>query len=460
LPRFRIHDRIAVPFALVALAATVVAALISLSLISRAVNARVDAQLERASAVVMRGDFALNPAILPLISDIAGSHIVTYSSDGTVLASTLDESQHGGLIAAIIAGGRAPAGDASSSRRRIEHDGVPYSVAYSGVTTRAGATVALARDTSLVEASVRAATRTVVGTAAITVLILMIASRVIARRISAPIEHLLEVTRDVGSGSTRRAISSGSDEIGRLGAAFNDMLDRVEQSQSALLRSEKLAVTGLLAARIAHDVRNPLSSIKMQTQLLRSRLRGQEDNQAVLISVLREVAQVETVINGLLELARPGELKRRTVALNEAIEDVLLHVMPQLTHNKIAIETAFATDLPPVSLDVERFRQAVMNVIVNAAEAMPGGGTLTVTTDADPANSTVVLDVCDDGAGLDPSIAGRAFDPFVSTKRDGVGLGLVNTKAVVESHGGRVELTPRAGRGTRARITIPAKAEP
>lgn len=456
---FRIHERIAVPFVLVAVAATVVAALLAVSVISRTIQARVEAQLSRASAVVMRSDFALNPAILPLIRDISGSEIVTYSADGAVLASTLDPAAHGGLISVIRGAAGTGTSDTSSAPRRIEYNGVPYSVVYRRVLPTQGTVVALARDISDVDAGVRAARRAVIGTAIATIIVLILVSRLIARRVSQPIENLLDFARDVESGSARRAPVDSNDEIGRLGAAFNGMLDRLQRSQEALLRSEKLAVTGLLAARVAHDVRNPLSSIKMQTQMLRSRLRGQDDNHAMVVSILRDVGQVENVIKGLLELARPGELKRQPARLNDVVEDVLVHMMPQLTHNKIAIETSFDPNLPDVSLDAERFRQALLNLIANAAEAMPAGGTLSVSTASDSGDSHVTVDICDDGSGIDPAVADRVFDPFVSTKSGGVGLGLVNTKSIIESHGGRVALTPRNGRGTRARITLPAVRE-
>lgn len=452
--RFRIHHRIALPFVLLALGATVVAALTALSLVSRAINERVEAQLDRASLVVMRSDFALNPAILRLVQEIAGAEIVTCSADGAVLASTLDQSEKA-LLDQIVAAARPfPAANTPQSRR-LQHAGTPYTIVTRAVTGHPGTVVVLARNTLEVAEGIRTARNAILATAAASLLVLTLMSRVIARRVADPIEKLLDVTRDVSAGTLRRAPESLTDEMGTLGRAFNEMLDRLDRSQDALLRSEKLAVTGLLAARVAHDVRNPLSSIKMQTQMLRSRLRGQDDNQALIASILRDIGQVENVIRGLLELARPGELKLTPSRLNEVVEDVLVQMMPQLTHNKIAIETAFDPNLPDVPLDVERFRRALLNLISNAAEAMPGGGTLSVTTALNPADSSVMLDVSDDGTGVDPAIAQRAFDPFVSTKHDGVGLGLVNTRAVVESHGGRVELAPRQGRGTRARVTLP-----
>jgi signal transduction histidine kinase len=282
--------------------------------------------------------------------------------------------------------------------------------------------------------------------------VIVVVGQFVARRVSAPLDALVRFTHEVAVGGHSRA-PEGDDEFGHLGASFNDMLDRLEHSQEALVRSEKLGLAGLLAARVAHDIRNPLSSIKMQAQLLQKHLTSADDRTA-LAAMLHDIGTVEAVIRDLLELARPGALKLRAESLNDVVRDALDGVAPQLTYRKIRVATDLDADLPPVLLDADRFTQALLNVIVNAADAMINGGTLEVRTRRQD-RSTVVLDVCDDGVGLDPSLVDRVFDPFVSTKRDGVGLGLVNTKAVVESHGGRVTLEPRATGGTRATISLP-----
>jgi two-component system sensor histidine kinase HydH len=172
--------------------------------------------------------------------------------------------------------------------------------------------------------------------------------------------------------------------------------------------------------------------------------------------VLHDVDQVETVVRGMLELAKPGELQKRPTSLKELLEGILRQLAPQLAHRKIQVETDIGSDLPELGLDQQRFRQALLNLIFNAADAMPDGGTLRISAVPTSQGRTVQLDVCDDGVGIDPAVAGRLFDAFVTTKRDGVGLGLLNTKAIVESHGGTIELTAREGRGTRARIELPA----
>lgn len=411
---FRIRERLAAGFVAVALVTTAGAGVASLSFVSRTLADHVRAQISDASAVVSRSDFALNPSILRLAAEIGESRIVTFSRTG-VLASTLHEQGGSGLAAALAMPAMADEVDAANGGpvfRDLEHDGVPYYAAYRRVEADDRRYIAVASDTSRHAAARRGALRMLLAVAVASTAVLGVLGFFVARRVSRPIEE-------------------------------------------KLVRSEKLAVAGLLAARVAHDVRNPLSSIKMQTQLLRSRLPGDAENQALLDAVLSDIGQVENVVTGLLEVARPGELRRRPTQLNDIVTAVLAQVAPQMTHRKIRIDTALDDALPPLPLDPDRFRQALLNVITNAADAMTTGGTLRVTTTFVPERSAAVLDVCDDGSGIDPRVAGRLFNPFVSSKRDGVGLGLVNTRSVVDNHGGSIELSGRPEGGTRARITLP-----
>lgn len=456
----RIHDRIVVPFGLMAVVATGAAALVSLSFISNMLEARVESQIAKGSAFVSRSQFALNSSILPLVKEIANADVVTYGAGGVLLATTVDASRSPGLVRAVIAGTPPEMGDTAGNAyllRPMTVDGTPYLVAYRSVAEQPGTVLAFIADTSDLALALRAARLRVLLVAGISLFLFFLISHFVARGVSRPIEQLLALTHASAESVSlpREPPATGDDEVARLGHVFNDMTRQLQTSQDALVRSEKLAVAGLLAARVAHDVRNPLSSIKMQTQLLRSRLKHDHENQALLRALLHDIDQVESVVRGLLELARPGELKVRLTRLNEVVDELLRHLYAQMAHRKIIVEAKLEPGLPEVFLDVERFRQALLNLIINAADAMTDGGTLRVGATRTQDGAMVVLDVCDDGTGIDPTVADRLFDPFVSTKRDGIGLGLVNTKTVVESHGGRVELSPRPGGGTRARITLP-----
>jgi signal transduction histidine kinase len=458
--RLRLHHRIVIPFVLVAVVATSAAALFALSVVSRTFEADSERQATAAAEMMSRSDFALNPSVVQSARQLTGSDVLTFTAGGAIVAGTLDRTRQANLIAAITHSDGVQAALGSSGEsvvRRMTCDG-PCVVAYRRLANRPDTVVAIIGDASAAAAAVRGITRTILLAAALSLVAMGLASQIVARRLTAPIDALVAFARDVvpGSSPKRAPVPPGSDdEVSRLARAFNDMLDRLDQAQQALVRSEKLGLAGLLAARVAHDVRNPLSAIKMQTQLLRAKVAHTPADVAMVDAVLHDIALVESVVRDLIELARPGDLTMAPADLNGVVDDALQQMAPQFGHRGIRVDTRLDGHLPDVALDAGRFRQALLNVLVNAADAMPTGGTITVVTRLDAEASTVELDVCDDGVGVNSAVLDRVFDPFVSTKRDGVGLGLVNAKAVVESHGGRITLEPREPRGTRVRITMP-----
>ena len=452
---WRLQTRILIPFVLIALVSIVVTAYVALAVVSSALEARVISRIQDAATVMSQSEFALNPAILHNAGQIAGADILTYQDDGTVLASTTDPASRPELVRAVARPN--PQGaivrQDGPAVRRVPCD-VPCLVAYAPMMTRPGAWVAVVAETSERSAATGALTRTILLTAAASLLAMILVSHVVTRRVTAPIDALVAFTREVSAQGTSRRAPVGDDETGTLGAAFNDMLDRLDHARAAQVQSEKLGLAGLMAARVAHDIRNPLASMKMQAQVLAANAPAESLESEALTAILRDIRQIETVVLDLIELARPGNVRRSDVRLDTIVRDVLDQLAAQFTHRRIEVTLDLAPDVPMVSLDVERFRRALLNVLNNASDAMTTGGRLQVRTLRD--GEGVALDVIDEGAGIDPTIRDRLFSPFVSTKRDGVGLGLVNAKAIVEQHGGRIELAPVQPHGTRARISLPA----
>ena len=451
----RLQHRLVIPFVLVALIGTSAASLVALSVFSRALQARLETQLAGAAVVVSRADFALNPAILERVRDVVGADVITVDGSGQVVQSTLPDGRRD-LEAAVAGAARSTGGDGGTVAAWMDC-GVPCLVVSRGVEGRPGHVVALVADTSDLTATSRAVSRTILLAAAASVVVMILVSQAVVRRVTQPLRQLVRFARDLSPNDSRRLPALGDDEINAVADALNGMLDRLGHAQAALVRSEKLGLAGLMAARVAHDIRNPLSSIKMQTQLLRSRLRGDADDEATLTSVLHDIELVESVIRDLLELARPGELRLEPVSVNLVVRDALQQLAAQFTHRRIVVAERLDERLPVVRLDAARFKQALLNVLANASEAMPTGGTVTVAS-RPSGGAGVTIEICDDGVGVDPAMLDKVFDPFVSTKRDGMGLGLVNVKAVVESHGGRIELAARRPKGTCVAITLPAAA--
>lgn len=451
----RLQHRIVVPFVIVGLAATAAAGSITWFVTSRALEGRVRSQLASGAAAVARGDLASNPAIVQMLQEIVGAAIITMDADGRVIASS-SEGRRAEILAAakraVLEGG--PGGpDAAVTSMDC---GAPCLVAYRAVEGRPGITVALVAEASELTAATRSVARGILAAALLGVVLMVFVSQAVVRRVMAPLDALVRFVRDPSALDMSRRAEVAADETGAVAGALNEMLDRLAQAQRALVRSEKLALAGLMAARVAHDVRNPLSSIKMQTQLLHGRLDGDHEDRALLAAVLRDIGQVESVVQDLLALASPGVLNLRPNSIGEVIRQVLGQMGPQFAHRKITTAVNVARDLPALLLDPGRFKQALVNVVVNASDAMPTGGVLTI--EVNVKDNEVTVTVADDGTGVDPAVADRVFDAFVTTKTDGVGLGLVNARAVVEGHGGRIRLEPRYPRGTCVFISLPVPA--
>ena len=446
--RLKLHHRIVIPFAVVAVVAMSASAFLALSVVSREFQSRIRSQILNTSDVVSRGGFAFNPSILRSVKAITGADVLTFDASGSIVSTTVDPSRVE-LINAVVAGAEGGATGAVFREMNCEN---PCFVSYRPVIDRPGTIVAVVVESSESAAAIAAVSRTIVLTALISVITLIVVSQLVALRVTRPIDDLVHFSQDVAAGTSRRA-QEGDDDVGRLARAFNQMLDKLDESKALKVRNEKLALAGLFAARVAHDIRNPLASIKINSQMLEAAVKGDAKNAALVNATLHDISQVEYVIRDLIELARPSELRLVPADLNAVIRAIIRQLDSRLTHRRVVTSLILPDRLPQVQLDPERFAQVLTNVFINAIDAMPNGGNLTISTRSDGAE--IIVEVDDDGVGIDPGMVTRVFDPFVSTKPEGVGLGLVNAKAVVEGHGGRIALTPRQPRGTRAKIVLP-----
>ncbi|MBI4473550.1 MAG: HAMP domain-containing histidine kinase [Acidobacteria bacterium] len=455
----KIQYKIVIPFTLLFVIATLITALVTLSLMGRNLNAKVENRLSEISMMTSRVEFALNATILANLKVVSDTDVVTYKKDGTVLATTLDSQEQAELLRLIRSEGADGAASSPASAltmRNVQYAGLSYKVAYRTLDSPPDTIVALAAKTSDIAETQDEIARSVVLIALLIVAAMSLVAHFIARSVTSPVLGLVEFTRKVAAGDlSERADARGKDEVGRLAKAFNEMIEQLRRSKEKLLQSEKLALAGLLAARVAHDVRNPLSAIKMQTQLLLSRPKSESESREILQAILKHIDRVEWVVQGLLDPATPQELHLKTELVDEVLDDVLQVAEAQLKHRKIEVRRKYEAQGASLMLDRKRFQLALMNLIANAAEAMPNGGVLDIGIRWERNATETVIEISDEGVGIDPTVRERLFDPFVTTKREGVGLGLSNTKNVVERHGGTVELLPRDRRGTRAVIHMP-----
>lgn len=256
------------------------------------------------------------------------------------------------------------------------------------------------------------------------------------------------------AGGTSSAGIRTGDEIEALASAFHDMRSALENSlrtiktqQAELIRQEKLASVGQLLAALAHDLRNPLGVIRSSAQLILDEDQTPAVKQEVAHYVIQEVDRIARLINDFLRYARQKPPEPKQLPLSTIAQTALVQWKAHGGLEHVTIDTKFDQNLPEVSVDPDQVKEALVNLLANAREAMPDGGSVTVTICMD--NGRVAIEIADTGCGISPEQLTRIFEPFFTTKASGTGLGLMNVKRLVEDNGGTLEVHSEPGTGSR-----------
>lgn len=286
---------------------------------------------------------------------------------------------------------------------------------------------------------------------------------IIMRRVLAPIHRLTDVLSSRLDKSTRGA--EVLDEVEYLGDKIQLLLqdvgqaqDKLAKSREDLLQAEKLATIGKLAAGVAHSVRNPLTSVKMRLFTLERNLPSTPETREDLEVISEEIDFIDTILKNFLEFSRPPKLKPQPLSLSSVVDQTLQLLRHKLESMQINVDVNREAPLPKVLGDPDQLKEVLVNLIINAMEAMGEGGSVNITEEdgvMEPYGRVSILRVTDNGPGLPNNVRAHLFEPFVSTKEDGTGLGLAISKRIVEEHGGWLHATSETGRGTTFVIGLP-----
>jgi two-component system nitrogen regulation sensor histidine kinase NtrY len=286
----------------------------------------------------------------------------------------------------------------------------------------------------------------------------------VTERVTKPVEQLAAGARTIASGDwSVRVQPSNSDEIGELALAFNRMTEQLIAQRERTIQAERVAAWRELARRLAHELKNPLFPLQITVENLQ-RARAQypdhfdevfEESTATLLA---ELAQLKTIIGRFSDFARMPAPVLQPVNVNEIVGDVMKLFDAQLSSNGHKIETRLELDsqLAPLRADPEQLGRALRNLVLNAMDAMPEGGTLRVRTSS--GEETVRIEVADSGQGLTPEECSRLFTPYYTTKQHGTGLGLAIVQSVVSDHCGRISVASEPGRGATFVIDLPLRS--
>lgn len=312
----------------------------------------------------------------------------------------------------------------------------------------------------------------------------------IQKFVNLPVKELVKGTNRVAAGELNYKITLNSnDEIGQLAQSFNKMTEdlknaneqiqewiktleqRVEErtkalqeTQSQLLQSEKLASIGKLAATVAHEINNPITGILTYTKLIRRKLKEilpeteeLKKFQGYLATMERETERCGTIVRNMLDFARQREPSYKpNVDVNAIIDESLELMANKIALEDIKLEKRFST-LPRITADPSLLKQAFLNIILNACEAVERGGKIQIISEFNENEGNIRLIFADNGKGIDPKDIQKIFDPFYTTKEKGTGLGLSVVYGIISSHKGTIDVKSKLGEGTQVIIKLPLK---
>lgn len=410
--------------------------------------------------------FLMDDELARQLKQITGSEIA-FGMDGRVLASTLPRPDRAALSPLLAAGGIGHVrigGD--------EYVALPKVLRPSSASA-AGAPVALILRSRTEHLRFLDAIHTALGlTAVLAVALAIVVSFAVARTITRPLAAITDVMRDVAATgdltrkiAARKAGAWADADAQLLASTFNTLTDSIARFQREMSQKERLSSLGRMSTVIAHEIRNPLMIIKAALHGLRRPEISQDAMREAMADIDEEVARLNRIVNEVLDFARPIQFELATIDLNALGRESAAAAEANGPGVPIALDLDPA--MPPVTLDPERLRQALVNMLVNARHAVeaapprPGGSAeAPVTLRTRALGARVSIAVLDRGIGIDPHDLPRVFDPYFTTKRGGSGLGLAISKNIVEGLGGTIAVSSERGRGTEIRIELPKPRRP
>jgi two-component system NtrC family sensor kinase len=304
--------------------------------------------------------------------------------------------------------------------------------------------------------------------AAATVVLAILIAIPLSLSISRPFTDLVAATHRVARGDwSVRVPIRGLREMRVQAESFNTMLETLQDTQDQLVQTEKLASIGQLAAGVAHELNNPLGSVLLYADILcKETPEDNEQQREDLQMIIREANRCKTIVNDLLNFSRQNQVLAQTIDLNAMLHQLAREQRKQALYQRVAIREDLEPAIPTIQADPLQLHQVLLNLMNNAAEAMPDGGELTLRTRSGPAPGFVAIEVQDTGAGISEENMKRIFTPFFTTKPigKGTGLGLAIAYGIVKMHRGQINVQSERGKGTTFTITLrehlPSEPEP
>ena len=451
--RWSIRNQILIPLIGIQAVAVTVAALVMATLAARRSEREIIGRLNDVLGTLGHGNFPYTGSVLARMHGLSGAHFIVRGDDGRVMEASLREiADLPASLKAVPAAGHV---DSLAESPSVAVGGTRYFAASvrSPGGLRGGSLVVLYPETAWRQARREAAMPALLlGVAALATMVVV--TSVIAHRMSRRIRRVQRHVAGIAAGEFRQ-LEPGDrrDEVADLVASINQMCSQLEGMRQTIEQSERSRLMAQLAAGLAHQLRNSLTGARMSIQLHMKRQPAQPGDETLAVA-LRQLTLTEEQVKGLLAAGRLERSLPELFDMRQLVADVAGLVDPACQHARVAFAQPRPDENAPLDIKADRssLRAAVLNLTLNAIEAAGQGGT--VSLEAFARDREVSIEVVDSGPGPPAELAGELFEPFVTSKKEGVGLGLALARQVAVDHGGQLSWTRAAG-ATRFRLTLP-----
>jgi signal transduction histidine kinase len=450
-----ISIRLALPFTFLLIVAISLIWLLATTLLSRSLEQRLQAQLNHANTILAQGAFPYTEPLLARLASLLDADIALIHADGSIGQSTVNKGNL--ALNRAISEHFSSNSPASVSRLYIGND--TYLAAYylfnAGNDLRYAAVASVASLNDAKQIATESAWW-LGGGAVLGIILFALVGHRLSHSITRPIRKLATMASKIAAGdrSVKTPVHENN-EIGELAEALNSMTARLANYEQSVAEKSRYTALGQMAARVAHEIRNPLTAIKMQAQLLHESLSPQQSLRSG--AIIDEIKRLELIVASTLDITKPVQLTLSPCDPNQLIGEFVSLLRPTLEHRDIQISTRLLNNPTIVALDGDRIKQVLLNLLVNAEDELPHGGQIMISSEYVTNQMALLISVEDSGPGIPLDRRKSVFNQSESGKQTGFGLGLPICKELIELHNGQIKIQDSELGGAKFVITLPAE---
>ena len=428
---------------------------------SKLLDNRLEREAVRISKIIYESRFILNPVYLKRLGEVIEGRIAIFDSSEKILAASFDLTKTDDFLFYV---------NPSNVRMKHTQDNLEQIVLKINKTNKSFLLVSRKLFFSNIKESIliailtplddlqtakyQAALRTILS-GSFALLIAFIVASLILKKISTSVENILVVTDKIAAGNFNcKADLSDITEIKTLAVSINQMSDKLIAYEKQLVDSTRFVSANKITAAMAHEIKNPLSSMKMLAQIIQKRFKNDKEGVEMTAAVIREINRVDNLVSDLRTLTIPAKFSFSMINPILPLEEVITVIRPKLDHLNICFTSQIEPHLPEILMDKDKIKQVLWNLILNGAQSMPQGGILEIILEKNKTDDSIEYRIIDKGSGIDPKDMASIFTPFFTTRKEGIGIGLHVCKEIATAHKGEIKILP-TNQGTTAILIIP-----